>query len=115
MRHAGRLFAYPAAVLAATIAVCAPALADEGAPRSTIAFTSNRDDPDPAPANWEIWLMDGDGSNPRRLTFNTDPEGYGDFMPILSPDGKGKIVFDSNRTRVVRGEPPNTTPLFLIH
>ena len=115
MRHASRLFASPAAVLATSLGICAPALADQPEPRSTIAFVSNRDEPDdPAPANWEIWLMDGDGTNPRRLTFNTGA-GFGDFMPILSPDGKGKVVFDSNRTRVVPGEPPNTSALFLIN
>src|SRR5687768_2296785 len=113
MRHPNRLLKLSLALLAMAVAV--PAVPETGEPRSTIAFTSNRDDPDPAPANWEIWLMDGDGSNPRRLTFNTDPEGYGDFMPILSPDGKGKIVFDSNRTRVVPGEPPNTSALFLMN
>jgi TolB protein len=114
MRNAGRHLTLPLAVLAVTLGICPPALADEGEPRSTIAFTSNRDDPDPAPANWEIWLMDGDGTNPRRLTFNTGL-GFGDFMPVLSPDGKGKIVFDSTRTRVVPGEPPNTSALFLMN
>ena len=117
MRHAVRLFAYPAAVLAATLGICAPALADPPEPRSTIAFVSSRGEPDeitrPA-ANWEIWLMDGDGTDPRRLTFNTE-EGFADFMPSLSPDGKGKIVFDSNRLRMVPGEPPNTSYLFLMN
>jgi TolB protein len=97
------------------VGVGTPGSADKGEPRSTIAFVSNRDEPaDPRPAaNWEIWLMDGDGTNPRRLTVNTE-EGFADFMPALSPDGKGKIVFDSNRLRV-QGEPPNTSYLFLMN
>jgi TolB protein len=115
MRHVGRHFAFPSAVLAATLGICTPAMSDQGEPRSTIAFVSNRDEPvDPRPAaNWEIWLMDGDGTDPRRLTFNT-VEGFADFMPALSPDGKGKIVFDSNRLRV-QGEPLNTSDLFLMN
>lgn len=114
MRHVGRHLPFPAAVFAATLGICSPAVADNGEPRSTIAFVSNRDEPDdtrPA-ANWEIWLMDGDGTNPRRLTVNTE-EGFADFMPSLSPDGKGKIVFDSNRVRV-QGEPLNTSGLFFM-
>lgn len=77
---------------------------------STIAFSSTRDDPtNPNPARiTEIYLMDGDGSNPRRLTQNTDAE----FFATLSPDGK-KIVFDSNRRRV-EGEPRNTYDLFVM-
>jgi TolB protein len=115
MRHAGRHLALPLALLGLTVGSSAPAAPDNGEPRSTIAFTSNRDEPvDPrVAANWEIWLMDGDGTNPRRLTFNTT-EGFADFMPSLSPDGKGKIVFDSNRLRV-QGEPPNTSYLFLMN
>jgi TolB protein len=62
---------------------------------STIAFTSTRD----APADTsmplmraEVYLMNPDGTDPRRLTDNL----YGDTFPTLSPDGK-KLVFDSNR------------------
>src|SRR5437899_2923549 len=78
--------------------------------RSTIAFVSSRHDPAADPAvdpqrAWlaaEIYLMDGDGTNPRRLTENTFADGF----PALSPDGK-RIVFDSNRLLTV-GEPFNT-------
>jgi TolB protein len=60
---------------------------------STIAFTSTRDNPTVNPAfSFEIYLMDPDGTNARRLTDNN----YGDAFPVLSRDGK-KIVFDSNR------------------
>jgi TolB protein len=54
---------------------------------STIALTSTRDNP-----TGEIYLMNPDGTNVRRLTDNQ----YGDAFPVLSRDGK-KIVFDSNR------------------
>ena len=42
--------------------------------------------------NFEIYIMDADGSNQRQLTDN-DAE---DFSPSFSPDGK-KIAFQSNR------------------
>ena len=76
---------------------------------STVAFTSTRDDPSGIPLlASEIYLMNSDGTNPRRLTDNT----AGDGFPELSPDGK-KIVFDSNRARA-EGEPLNTSDLFLM-
>src|SRR2546429_207892 len=85
--------------------------------RSTIAFVSSRHDPAADPAidpqrPWlaaEIYLMDGDGTNPRRLTENT----YSDGFPALSPDGR-RIVFDSNRQRA-EGEPLNTSDLFVMN
>ena len=75
--------------------------------RSTIAFTSTRDDP-PGPALGEIYVMDADGTNPRRITVNA----FGDAFPSLSPDGK-KFVFDSNRLRAA-DEPFNTSDLFVM-
>ena len=85
--------------------------------RSTIAFVSTRHDPSADPAvdaqrAWraaEIYLMDGDGSNPRRVTENS----YSDGFPALSPDGT-RIVFESNRLRV-EGEPFNTSDLFVMN
>src|SRR6266542_3971739 len=70
--------------------------------RSTIAFVSTRHDPmldtavdaQRALLGAEIYLMDGDGTNPRRLTENP----YFDCFPALSPDGS-RVVFDSNRLR----------------
>jgi TolB protein len=70
---------------------------------STIAFASTRD------GNAEIYLMNEDGTNLRRLTENID----GDAFPVLSPDGK-KIVFESNRNRTP-SEPFNTSDLFVMN
>ena len=65
---------------------------------STIALTSNRDNLDlvvPQPAlRFEVYLIDPDGTNVRRLTDNADVDG----LASLSLEGK-RIVFDSNRNR----------------
>jgi dipeptidyl aminopeptidase/acylaminoacyl peptidase len=53
---------------------------------SKIAFRSNRD------GNWEIYVMNSDGSEHRRLTHNVAP----DDQPRFSPDGM-KIIFRSKR------------------
>jgi TolB protein len=90
---------------------------NQAALRSTIAFVSTRHAPAADPAvdpmrTWlaaEIYLMDGDGTNPRRVTENT----YSDGFPVLSPDGT-RIVFDSNRLRG-DGEPFNTSDLFMMN
>jgi Tol biopolymer transport system component len=52
-----------------------------------IAFTSNRD------GNPEIYVMNADGSDPRRLTFSN---GATSAAPHWSPNGK-QIVFSGNR------------------
>jgi len=96
------------------VALGAPCVAQEVA--STIAFSSSRDNPAAVPAfnAAEVYLMDyltdGSFANARRLTENSDGDGF----PALSPDGKGKIVFDSNRLRAP-GEPLNTSDLFLMN
>ena len=53
-----------------------------------IAFHSNRDGNN----NYEIYVMDADGSNPTRLTDSSTEE----TNPVWSPDG-AKIAFNSNR------------------
>ncbi len=60
--------------------------------RSTIAFVSTRHDPAADPAvdaqrAWlaaEIYLMDGDGTNPRRLTENTYSDTATGCGPMVS-------------------------------
>ena len=63
--------------------------------QARIAFASDRD------GNWEIYVMDVNGGNPRNLT--NDPSD--DRDPSWSPDGK-HIVFFSNRDgHVIDGRP----------
>ena len=119
MKEILRLSPLVAAALSACDAPTPPAASPEiAAPsrvttwdlQSTIAFSSTRDNPSAVPPfiATEIYLIDGDGSNPRRLTFND----FGDAFANLSPDGK-KIVFDSNRLRTT-DEPINTSDLFVM-
>ncbi|WP_162271395.1 PD40 domain-containing protein [Luteitalea pratensis] len=86
---------------------------------STIAFTSTRDNHGqpwavPPIVGGEIYFIDymtdGSFSVPRRVTSNT----YTDIFPALSPDGRGKIVFDSNRFSAP-SEPVNTSDLFVMN
>ncbi len=89
----------------------APRSGPEGT-RSTIAFATTRDDPGTTPGfvtSGEIYLMNDDGSDLRRLTNNQ----VSDIFPSLSPDGT-KIIFESNRRRAA-GEPPNVYDLFLMN
>src|SRR5262245_26487524 len=76
---------------------------------STILFRDDPSNPFPIVRAGEIYLMNEDGTNLRRLTENT----VGDFSGALSPDGK-KIVFDSTRNRA-SGEPQNTSDLFVMN
>jgi len=55
---------------------------------SQLAFRTNRD------GNWEIYLMDSDGSSETNLTKNPAD----DQFPAWSPDGQ-QIAFDSNRQK----------------
>jgi hypothetical protein len=81
----------------------------EGDPRTVITFASGRDWQAFGQSRLEIYRMDEDGTNALRLTENTSAES----MPSLSPDGKGRIVFDSTRLRVAPDK-PNTSDLFLM-
>lgn len=71
-----------------------PGTSQQGsAPRSIIAFVSTRDDTTSNPRlAAEVYLMNSDGSDPRRVTNNHVADGF----PALSPNGKS-IVFDSER------------------
>jgi len=91
------------------------------APQSVIAFSSNRHDTAGIPAinTLDIYLMDVD-QNGIPLSDAVSPLMGTNFdgLPALSPDGTGRIVFDSNRLRrvdVEPREPPNTSDLFLMN
>jgi len=55
------------------------------ADKGKIAFSSDRD------GNYEIYVMDADGENVRRVTYRKEES---DDLPYWSPDGK-RIVFRS--------------------
>ena len=61
--------------------------------QAQIAFSSNRE------GDYEIYVMDINGKNPRRLTNSR----HGDYSPSWSPDGK-RIVFSSKRDGGVTSE-----------
>ncbi|MEQ1765160.1 MAG: winged helix-turn-helix domain-containing protein [Pyrinomonadaceae bacterium] len=61
-----------------------PAISPDG---RRIAFSSNTD------GNWEVYIMNADGTAQLRLTRNPANDG----MPHFSPDGK-KIIFSSDRS-----------------
>ncbi len=69
-----------------------------------IAFMSDRD------GNWEIYVMDADGKNQRRVTNNPAD----DKWPSWSPDGK-RIAFESDRdgdVHPIHGNP--TSEIYMI-
>lgn len=64
----------------------APSVSPDG---GKVAFMSSSRD---GATNWEIWVMNADGSNPQRLTENGSNEG----LPTWSPDGR-TIAFVSDQ------------------
>ena len=54
--------------------------------KEKIAFSSNRD------GNWEIYMMNPDGTRQERLTYDRAV----DCDPVISPTG-AQILFNSNR------------------
>lgn len=123
MTRATRPTTVAALALLTVLALLAPSAVAEAAPHScahascfvlesTIAFSSTR-----AGGTAEIYLVNPDGSNVRRLTENTAPDGFA----VLSPNGK-QIVFDSarlsgavNNTDLFRMNPDGTEQEFLTH
>jgi len=83
--------------------------------KSVIALTSNRHDTSDSFLTWDIYLMDPDQLDETGMisVWRHLPGTDSDFHPAVSPDGKGRIVFDSNRNREL-GEPLNTSHLFLM-
>lgn len=103
--HSGRhAFVYAAALItiATSFAACSndaptaaeslaarPSFGKSGQAPSRIVFESNRD------GNMEVYIMNADGTNQTRLTFNRAT----DASPVLSPD-QTKIAFVSTRQNV---------------
>jgi Tol biopolymer transport system component len=54
---------------------------------------------DPSQRNFDIFIMNLDGSGLEQITFNETFDGF----PMFSPDGK-RLVFASNRNGKVEGE-----------
>lgn len=75
-----------------------------GGPPQSIAFQSNRD------GNNEIYVMNLDGSDQMRLTFDS----RSDIRPDISPNGQ-LIVFASNRITATNPNPPGDFEIFVMN
>ena len=71
--------------------------------QAQIAFVSARD------GNWQIYVMDADGKNQRRLTNNV----WEDWFPSWSPDGE-RIVFNSRRDGNFRNDFGITDEIYVM-
>ena len=80
-------------ILAGVVVLCVTPLMVCVDAEAQIAFVSERD------GNSEIYMMDADGKNQRRLTKNDFP----DTDPSWSPDGK-RIIFVSDRNKHIAGK-----------
>ena len=80
-------------ILASVVALGLTPLMVDVEAQAQIAFSSERD------GNFEIYMMDADGKNQRRLTNNDFP----DTNPSWSPDGK-RIIFVSERNKNIAAE-----------
>lgn len=74
---------------AAALLLYAHAYAQQGGPSGSVVFYSARD----GHLNKQIYVMNPDGSNPVRITYDV----ASDVDPDISPDGQ-QIVFTSNET-----------------
>ena len=85
--------------------------------KSVIAVYSNQHDTAaPQSFAWDIYLLDPTvrDANGMLTVWKHFPGRDADFAAAVSPDGKGRIVFDSNRNRPA-GAPLNTSELFLLN